>query len=276
MERTLYINENTIYTQIIVDGPSLLIRGKNVADRRIPLNMISSIIIFGNIVLNTDVLTTLGQNNIPVLLISKWAKNINISLPVHYTIQNININFKKIAKNPQKMDDFKNWARDKRAYLQTTIIKRVHRWHSVYFDNIWNWDYKNVSKIYREIISFLMPEDKEKWWTVKRIIKILFWNGIIEKLIDIRLDIHCGIVYYKTAYGLIKDYLYILAPEIDYQALQFFKSESVNKLIEEEQSACLLTATGIQNIVNRFENEKFIFNKIIKDITDKLFELIEK
>lgn len=276
MERTLYINGNINDIKIIVDGPSLLIRRQNMADSRIPFNMISSVIIFGNITLHTDVLTMLAHNNIPVLFISKWAEYMNISMPIQYIISIPNIHFEKIIKDTQKVDDFRNWSRAKRAYLQTTIIKRVHHWHSIYFESTWNWNYKNISKVYREIISFLMPDDKEKWWTVKNIIKILFWNGIIEKLKDTRFDIHSGIVHCRTAFGLVKDYLYILAPEMDYQALQFFKSESVYKLIEEQQNACLLTATGIQNIINRFENEKFIFKKITKDITDKLIELIEK
>jgi hypothetical protein len=274
MERTLYINGNEVGLHVVVDGPSLLIKKPQCAERRIPFNLISSVVIFGDLFVKTSVLTTLSEYNIPILFISKWAKNMNISVPIDYSISAKCSKIEKIFKDAQKVEEFRVWARAKRVYLQTDILRKVYYWDPVYFESVWSWDYNFVSKHYRDIIEFLMPTDKEKWITVRKIVKVLFWNAVMDYLLDIGFDIHCGIIHTQSAFGLIRDCLYILATEIDYQALKFFKTESVDEIMDKEVKEFLLKANAVLNIVNRFENLRFVLNKVLKDIKDKLDELI--
>lgn len=169
-----------------------------------------------------------------------------------------------LLKDQKKVEEFFEWARAKRSFLKTAVIKRLYHGPRISPDN------------YREILSFLIPEDREKWFKVRYIVKALFWSLIIEELIARKLDPHCGVINRRNSFGLVMDFTYIVGPEIDFQTLQFFKSDSIDKFINSINNSCLLTARGIQNIVNRFENKQYIVRKIIKDIADKLYELMER
>jgi len=262
MVRTLYLNESDRDIRVVMDGPSILIKDPERADRRIPLRFIGRVVIFGNIWISSDVLTALAGQNIPLICISKWASNISISMPFQFTYPAHCIDLELVLKDQQKAMDFTNWARQKRAFMKTEVIRRIYPNADISCSN------------YREIISFLMPEDREKWLTVKNTLKALFWSLITEHLISLGLDPHCGIINRKCAFGLVRDYAYIMSPEMDYQALQFFRSDSIDTLIRSDRKPCLLTAKGIHNIINRFENRQYIVRRLVGEIKDKLYELM--
>jgi len=259
--RTLYLSESERDIKIITDGPSLLIKDSERAERRIPLRLIGRVVIFRNIQINSDVLTMLARHNIPVIFISKWASNICISMPFQYTYPAHFTEIEIVSRNQQKTMEFTIWARQKRAFLRTQVLMKIYPKTKISNAN------------YREIITFLMPEDREKWLAVKNTLKAIFWSFITGGLIAKGLDPHSGIINKKCAFGLVRDYAYIMAAEIDYQALQFFKSDSLDILIHPEHRPCLLTSKGIQNIINRFENKQYIAKKIFEDISNKLYEL---
>ena len=263
MKKTVYLNEGYRRYHLSLDGPSLLIRSAETADRRIPVAMISKLIIFGNITLDSDILTFLSENNIPVLLISKGAKREGILLPLNYGMPAQCITFKRFT-DEKGIKDFICWARHMRAHIQRMVAK-----------NLYHYDCNISGNDYRKMVSMLMPEDKDQWFDVKKILRVLFLAAIIEELIDSKLDIHCGIIHNKSSFGLVRDYFYILHPETDLQALQFFKSDSIDILIERGVNVqSTLNAKGIQAIVHRFENKQHITKKIIKTITGKLLELL--
>lgn len=264
MKRTLYLNESDRNIHISLDGPSLLIKSSP-AERRIPIRLISRVIVFGNIVIESNVLTFLAEQSIPVLFVSKWVKSESISLPLNYGMLSRCINLELVARDPSKSEDFVNWARQMRAYLEIRVIKSL-------YPNYYGIDNSN----YRKIISFYMPENKEQWSKVKILLKPLFFSYVLNKIINAHLDPHCGIMHKRCAFGLLKDFLYILHPESDLQALQFFKSDSIGALIEDRYNSNLLTARGVHNIVHRFENRQYIVHEISTKILDKIFELMDK
>lgn len=263
MRRTLYLNENEKGIHVVVDGPSLLIKSPHVAERRVPIGFLGRVVIFGNIIVETDALNILGANDIPVFFISKWASHFSISLNVHQIMEQRCLRLAQITKDRWKSTEFFNWMREKRAFLETEVLRCLSR-----YNRINNTDY-------RDVISFFMPLEKEKWRTVYRILKMLFWSLIIEELVNRNLHPHYGIINRRGAFGLVRDCLYVMSPEIVLQALQFFRSDSIEKLIEPSSGAFLLTSRGIHNIVARFENKQYVAKKITKDITDKLFELAQ-
>lgn len=263
MKKTVYLNKNEKNTYITVDGPSLLIKSHQTADKRIPIKMISRVVIFGNISIESDVLTFLAQHNILVLFISSWARQQSILMPFNYGLPSLCMRLELIAKDETKKEEFKQWAREMRVFLERYIISKLsHSRPNIYGDD------------YRKVIYFFMPEDKEKWVIVKKILKALFWSLILEEIVNNNLDPHCGIINHRCTFGLVKDYAYILKPEIDLQALQFFKSDSIDILIEGANKSCLLTARGIYNIVNNFENKQYTAKKLIANISNKLSELM--
>ncbi|MFN3480856.1 MAG: hypothetical protein ACK415_10775, partial [Thermodesulfovibrionales bacterium] len=161
----------------------------------------------------------------------------------------------------RKSIEFFHWLKEKRAFLEAEVLRRLSGYTRV------------NSTDYSDVISFFMPAEKDKWKTVYRMLKMLFWSFIIEELINRNLHPHYGIIHRRGAFGLVRDCLYAISPETVLQALQFFRSDSIEKLIEPSHRAFLLTSRGIHNIVARFENKQYIAKKIMKDITDKLFEL---
>lgn len=262
MKRTLYLNENESGIHLRIDGPSLVVEVPYEAQRRIPINLLGRMVIFGNILVDSDVLTFLAENNIPVIFISKWARSFNIALSANYAMIQKHQKLDPLLKDRERTLRFLDWALEERAFLQRRVIEKIC-------------NYKDInSGDYCEVISFFMPYDKAKWRIVKRLVRILFWSLIIEELINKELNPHNGVIHRKSAFGLVKDYAYIMASETDLQALQFFRSDSIDHLIEPSCGAFLLTARGIQNIINRFENRQYISKDIIQNITDKLFELI--
>lgn len=263
MRKTLYLAENEEGLYLRVDGPSLLIRSAHSAERRVPLRVLGRVIIFGNIQIDTDVLTLLAENNIPVFLISKWARNLSISMNPHYAIEGKCITLRSIIKDRGKSLEFFKWAKEKRSHIETTVLKCLLGHRGV------------NHKDYSEIISFFLPYDRDKWKNVRKILKMLFWCLIIEELMNRDLHPHYGIIHRGIAFGLARDCLYVMSAEIDLQALQFFKSDSIEKLIEPSFGAFCLTSRGIHNIVARFENKQYIAKKIMDDITVKLFELAQ-
>lgn len=263
MKRTLYLNENERGICLRTDGPSLLVEVPYEAERRIPLNLLGRVVIFGNIFVESDVLTFLAENNIPVIFISKWARSFNIALSASYSMMQRHRKLDPLRKDRERTLRFLDWAAEEKAFLERRVLEKICKY------------YKAInSRDYYEVISFFMPRDKAKWNTVKRLLVILFWSLIIEELINKELNPHNGILHRKSAFGLVRDYAYIMASEMDLQALQFFRSDSIDHLIESSGGAFLLTARGIQNIINRFENRQYISKDIIQNITDKLFELL--
>lgn len=263
MKRTLYINENERHIYVKVDGPSLIICSPYIAERRIPLPMIGRVIIFGNISIDSEILTCLADANIPVLFVSKWARSFSFSLNVHYAITKRSSKLDRLVKDQRKMTEFFNWAKDEKAFLEANVLKSLARCKAGI-----------NSTDYQEVILFFMPYDLIKWKTVRNIIRILFWSLIVEELLNKNLNPHQGLIHNRRPFGLVRDYAYIMTPEIDMQALQFFKSDSLDALIKPAEGAFLLTSRGIHNIINRFENKQYIPRHISQVITDKIFELV--
>lgn len=266
MKKTLYLNGSDSLYRLSLDGPSLLITSPDTAARRIPVTMLGKVIVYGNITLESDTLTYLSENNIPVLLISKWARGESILISLNYSMSLPCIKLESIVRDEKKARDFIDWARRMRAFLQRIIAKKLYHYNC----NISGDDYK-------KLIYMLMPENKNHWRIVKNILRMLFWSSIIEELINNQFNIHCGIMHNKTSFGLVRDYYYILHPETDLQALQFFRSDSVDLLINRKKNnQPLLNSRGIHNIVHRFENKQYFFTKMIKTISNKLTELLGK
>lgn len=264
MTRTLYLNGKGREIRLKVDGPSLLITSPDCADRRIPVPMLARVVVFGNILIDSDVLNLLGSRDIPVIFIDKYAKSRATSLPLNYSMPLPCNSLQIITKDEKKRKEFIDWARQMRIFLQNTVIRNLYH-HNC-----------NVTGIdYRKIIYMLMPENRVHWFIAKSLLRILLWLLILEELHNNRFDPHCGIIHNKSSFGLVQDYFYILQSETDLQALQFFKTDSIDLLIEEKTDRTYqLTARGFHNIIHRFENKQYMVKKNMKSITDKILELM--
>lgn len=260
MTRTLYLNDrDRIHLQL--DGSSLLVTSPESAERRFPLRMVGRVVVFGNIMLDSDVLTSLAVNNIPVFFISRRVRSFSISLNAYHAMSWRSLNLYLITRNKEKVQEFMDWAKKKRKFIEYRVAKRLCKYRLV-----GNMDYQ-------EVISFFTP-DKDRWVTVKSTVLMLAWSLITEELLRRELNPHHGILHLKTSFGLVRDYAYIIRPEIDLQCLQFFRTDSLDSLIKSSSKYPLLTSNGIHNIINRFENRQYMMKEITQDITNKIFELM--
>jgi CRISPR/Cas system-associated endonuclease Cas1 len=270
MGRSLYINQ-TNKPEILRDGPSIWVKEKGKAGRRIPARFVSRVIIFGKVRLDSDAITLFAEWNTPVTFVNnKYGETAvvipyNHKLPIHYKEQRI------LLESEDNISRYERWANAKRAVIQLNLIRR-------FVPSL-------ASKLekrgfgegnYQEILKRLRKVSEDKWLVVNGIVTDIFRNMIIENIIKTGLDPHLGVIHRRHNFGLALDICYILGGESDIQTLQFFRSSKIEELIIRNKEGWIVTDKGIKNIVHRFENKRNYLKSLLDNIIDELFILIRE
>jgi len=269
MGRTLYLTENDKF-RAVADGPSIWIDWENKAGRRIPLRLISRCIIVGNILVESNLISILAVNNIPIVLTDLSGHELatilpyNHRLPKHFREQRI---FLETKKNRER---FINWAKVKRMTLQIKLIKKIFPKKAGRFAmGIGEEDYQFL-------ISSFKQRSYAKWDIIKGFIVNLFRSLIIEHLIRSNLNLDLGIIHRYHNFGLVLDFCYILEPQIDEQCIQFFKVLNNLSFFERKEREWRVNKDGIKGIIQRFENKKEENANIIANTLDEFFQLMRE
>ncbi len=260
MKRTLYLNENTKGIHVVVDGPSLLIKRPYLADRRVPLGYIGRMLVFGNVLVDSNALITLAQNNIPVFLISKWNCDLSVSLSVQQIIERKSLKVLNIIQNKTKRNLFIKWLKEKRISLKNEILKQ----------------FKASNKDYFEVITFFMRLKRKEFKTVYKINKLLIWSLIIEELVKKDFNIHYGILNSRGPFGLVRDYFYVMQHEVVHMALQFSKQRLLKFLDRESYKQAILSFNDVYELVEKFEGKQSFLKGIIDAISYNIVNLMSK
>lgn len=266
MKRTLYLCEAKGLT-VKVDGPSLWIEQKGVAGKRVPFQMIERVMIVGNIRLDTDVLSHLASENVPVTIFTKNGKGISIlvsyddSYPCYYHRQKI------FYMSPFNEERFKNIVRHWRRKTQVTALKRFSK--NLYEEFR---ESKLKDSVFNRIIEFETFFYKDRYRMVYKIIHGMFCQLIFSIVSHSGLDPSSGVINRRHPQGLVFDIAYMLEAEIHIQALQFFRSKTEQIMI----TRMGITSEGMRDIALRFENRKRAIVRMINLIIDDIIEAIKE
>ncbi len=264
MGRTLYLNEDNSGLLVQRDGPSVWIKGRGSARQRVPVRLVSRVVIIGNIRLDASVITLFTENEIPVVFMNRNASELATAIPYNYAAYSRYKEQDLLLRNRNKALCFKRWAEDKKKAIQADVVKRLYKHGSLHISE----------SDYAEIISYLKPEDENQWMVVKGFINNLFRELIIGELLRAMLDPHLGIINNRQNFGLVRDICYIMEAESDIQCLQFFKCSRIDPFIEKQAEKYRLSSTGIKSIIHRFENRLYALSSIVKNIIDELYDLM--
>jgi CRISPR/Cas system-associated endonuclease Cas1 len=270
MQRTLYLNENERGLIVMRDGPSVLIRDRFHAPRRIPVRLLSKVIVIGNVRLDAGSIMLFADNNLPVVFMNKKGEEVAVVIPYNHRLAGHYEEQKSLLETEIGIQRYTKWANTRRMKHQLDVLKRLFKKGPFSFLN----DIGEGN--YQLIINKLKPEE-EKWCVVANIVTNLFRGLIIEKLLKADLDPHTGVIHRRHNFGLALDICYILGAEADMQSLQFFRLEQKNiEYMIKKSGGLEITESGMRDIIQRFENRKSALSMMVESIIDEIFELIRE
>lgn len=268
MGRTLYLSENR-NIRVNRDGPSVWVKGDNIAGQRVPARLISRVVIIGNVKLEAGAITLFTENDIPVVFLTRSGDEVAVALPYNHKLPTHYEEQKVFLETKENSLRYENWANTKRMVIQVNIMKRLNR------SGAFKFKFGFGEGNYQELLLSFKPRSVAKWNTVTTVINNLFRVLIIEHLINAGLDLHIGVIHRRHNFGLALDVCYIMGGESDMQAIQFFKCAEAD-YFEKIEGNWTLTETGMKNIIHRFENRKQALNNMVSGIIDEIFELMRE
>lgn len=259
MQRTLYLNENRNIT-VRLDGPSLWIKEKEKAGKRVPFRLITQVIITGNIRLETGAIMALAEKGVPVTFISRDGKNRVTALaiePSENSLRERAVRLWKDDKGRVRVENRLNASRHNTRLktLKIFMPERSNHFETCGFDN----------RDYERIFTYLLSEDTDAYAekAVRRIIEGLFHEAVLTSIMDAGLDPHTGFIHRNMDFGFVKDICFAIEGQIDRQVLQFFRRRDWDGFLVRINRERQINSAGINNLVVRFENQK---GKLLKEL----------
>jgi CRISPR/Cas system-associated endonuclease Cas1 len=252
------------------DGPSVLIHRKESATQRVPANLVSRVVIIGNVRLDAGAITLFTENDIPVAFMNHSGEEAAVAIPYNHRLAKHYEEQKVFLKDPENIERYAKWAVTKRMVIQTNVLKRLFK------QQAYNFRFGVGEGNYQQMISELKPEGEGKWAVVNSIVMNLFRGLIIGHLIRADLDPHCGVIHRRHNFGLALDFCHITGGESDMQTIQFFRSADVRLFLQNRAHNLAVTDSGMKNIIHRFENRQDALSNMVEIIIDEMFELMRE
>lgn len=284
MGRTLYLNENDNDLMLRRDGPSLWVKAKEKAGQRIPVRVISRVVIIGNVKLDSDAITLFAENDVPVVFMNHRADEVAVAMPYNHRLPKHYDKQKVFLENDNNTARYENWASTRRMLIQANVVKRL-------YPEIAHMVRRGIGEgNYQELIRQKKPSNEEQWSVAAGIVNNLFRGLIIEHVLKADIDPHLGVLHRRHNFGFVLDICYILGAESDMQCIQFFRpvcpaGRSDNKgreagstcsFMEKRQNRYRVTGAGFRDIIHRFENRRAALHNMVENTIDELFELIRE
>lgn len=270
MDRTLYLNENK-GLEVTRDGPSVWIKEDGKAGRRIPVRLVGRVVVIGNLRMDAGVITLFTENDIPVTFMNRKGKEVAVTIPYNHNLPRHYEEQRVLLDTEANENRVRAWIYSRRRGFHLSTVKRLSPVVAADF----------VSKGFREadygdFIKKLRPRSEEQWVVVCGLIGNLFKEIIIGGLMKSDLDPHMGILYRRHNFGLALDICHIIGPEIDLHAVQFFRRNMDNNLMQKGNNGWIVSQEGMKDIIHRFENRRKALHEKIGTIIDDIFRLMRE
>lgn len=266
--RSLYLSDGANAPVVRRDGPSVWIERKGSAGQRVPARLLGRVVIIGNVRLDAEALTLFTESDIPVIFLNRRAEESAVAMSYNHRLPGLYESQRALADDPAKAGRYRQWAQLWRERLQHGILRRLYKPISPQFR-------AGVKESdYQEVISYLKPNDKEKWAVVSDFVNNLMRGIILERIIKAGLDPHPGIIHRTHLFGFALDMCYILGAETDCQCVQFFRSSINAPALDHNYRISGLTESAVKNLVHRFENKRIAIQVLIRDIINEFMDML--
>jgi len=269
MDRTLYLSERPGLT-VLRDGPSIFIKQKGCADRRVPVRLIGRVVIIGNLKMEAGVITLFTKNNVPVLTIDKQSESAAVTVPLNDKVPFYYHNQRVFLETEGNVNRFMTWLYSKKRIVQLCAIKRLSKGAASKF---MRGGFKEQD--YHRFIRRKITSSEGQWKTVRGTIENLLLELVIARLLQAGLDPNIGVLNRRRNIGFALDLVNILGAEANVQCIQFFKRNRED-FMEFTGDKWLISSEGMKNVVHRFENRRQAVTNFVEKLIDELFELMRE
>ena len=272
MERTLYLNENNGIT-VKIDGPSLWIKERHRAGRRVPVRLIGQVIIAGNIKMESGIVTLLSERGVPVVFLSRGRGVTTTALAVNSTYSATRNKVLRLARSEKGQLRVKEWLCSTRHNLRLSLLKKLFPAEAWKINEKGMKD-KDIDRLLDSALSHVA--EREKIAIITATLEGLFHECMLKRIMDFELDPHTGFIHLHQDFAFVKDLCYALEAERDYQLIQFFRGSLYERYFYKEKRCWTINSEGMKNIAVRFENLKKGVLRHIESLLDELFEILRE
>ena len=269
-DKTLYLNEKQ-GLMVRRDGPSLWIKEKGRAGRRVPVRLINMVFIMGNIKMDAGTITLFTENNIPVSFLNVRGETLGVALPGNYHGMSHIERQKNIFGSDRTRERYRTWLASMRRNFQIKTLKNI-----VYPIAATYMDVGFRERDYRACISKIKNRKEQRWQAAQSVVGNLFIEMVIKKIIEAGLDPHTGDRDKKSYFGFAHDLCYVMLPTVDCLLLRFIESAEASDFIVDRENNCLLSRDGIKHLVYIFEENKKAFLSGIDNTLFAFFEFLRE
>ena len=281
MERTLYLNENDGIT-VKIDGPSLWIKERHRAGRRVPVRLIGQVIIAGNIKMESGIVTLLSEHGVPVIFLSRGKGITAAAHAVNSTYSATRNKVLRLARSEKGQLRVKEWLCSTRHNFKLSLLKKLFPAEAWKINEKGMKD-RDIDRLLDSALSHLpVPArqtgvaEREKIAIITATLEGLFHECVLKQIMDFELDPHTGFIHLHQDFAFVKDLCYALEAERDYQLIQFFRGSLYERYFYKEKRCWTINSEGMKNIAVRFENRKKEVLKHIALLLDEFFEILRE
>jgi len=270
MDKALYIHEARGLV-VLRDGPSIVIREPEKADRRIPGRIISNVVVIGNVRLDAGMIALFAEQGVPITFICTRGKAIAVALPYEYRLPRHHPKQRIFVEAECNRRKFARWlktniARLKMVSLQNLVGAQLESrgGRSANRPGISDYDY-----LIRQIERIYAAQSR----LVREVIEQLFRETIMSVLMVNGLDPHVGVLHRNRNYGLLEDIRDFFLPEVEYQSICFFRDLEGHDWFELDDDGYHLTRNGLYEIVQRYEERRESIIFVSEKLTEQLLRM---
>ncbi|GEM_PF-5198277 len=269
--RTFYINSLEKAHLLKLDGYSVVYtksKGKHHCSVSVPLRQITRVVIFGNFAIPVELFSMFSELQIPILFIGSDSEKISTSICLPFESSFLNSSLKGILANSVKKEDFIKWLKSQRKQARQSIARELSRFINRHNENI-------QEDNYEKILSLVIPSSSHRWENVRTLIQSLFFLYCIDVCIRFfSVNPHEGIFNSFRNFGCVRDMLYLIDPEIDYQSVLFFKECSIKYLDKRNLQEEPIDTVTILNVITRFEERLYHTSSVMRNMKEKIDKLL--
>ena len=247
--RTLYLNGDRRYT-VRRDGPSLWIGEQGRAGRRVPVRLVSRVIVTGRVTMESDVIPFLARSGVPVSFLSSRGDFVTTALPLEQPLTSLQERVQRLYHVRDGVARVRERLSARRQGFMVELLRNFLP-HKVAFIGE-----KGLGEnAYLRLVETIIPGDAgDHPRAVRGILDGLFHELVLKEVVDTELDPHVGFVHRHENFAFVKDLCYALEAERDRQLILFFRRPGWTRFTSRRAGHAGVNAEGMKDIAVRFEN----------------------
>lgn len=269
MLRTLYLHENQDM-RVTRDGPSVWIKRRHLAGRRVPVRLIGRVVIVGRVNLDADVVTLFTARDVPVVFVDRAGDEHAVALPSSHRLPSHYKRQAFLVASEYAAAAFRRWAEEKRRVVQKGVLRRL-------FPRLRRDLRFGVGEgNYTRLVAEVLPKDEGRRSLVSSVVKRLFAAVVTEKVMRAGLDCHSGVIHRRQNFGFVADLVHAIEAEADLQCVEFFRSARRASFLRKKGRRWEITRSGMKDIAGRFERKRACIVGMVEGVIDEILTMMRE